>query len=75
MLCDFGLSRLKLDLFRKSQKDTVAKAQSPIAGTMRWQSPERLAGGELTWECDVYGFAMAVYEVGRGSRSNRHVLK
>ncbi len=34
-----------------------------MAGTMRWQSPERLAGSVPTWQCDVYAFAMAVFEV------------
>lgn len=59
-ICDFGLSQLKIDITRKSE---AAAVQAPVQGTMRWQSPERMAGGPLTWRCDVYSFAMTVYEV------------
>jgi serine/threonine protein kinase len=34
-----------------------------MGGTMRWQSPERLQGHDLTRQCDVYSFALVVYEV------------
>jgi len=30
---------------------------------MRWLSPERMKGGQLTWKCDVYSFGMVIYEV------------
>jgi serine/threonine protein kinase len=30
---------------------------------MRWQSPERLAGGALTYACDIYAFGMTLFEV------------
>ena len=58
-ICDFGLSQLKLDMKRKS------KDSGDIAGrgTMRWLSPERMQGGQLTWKCDVYSFGMVIYEV------------
>ncbi|EIW70092.1 hypothetical protein TREMEDRAFT_29882, partial [Tremella mesenterica DSM 1558] len=62
LLCDFGLSRLKMDMSTKSQRDST-KPALPVAGTMRWQSPERLAGGQVTWQCDVYSFGMAIYEI------------
>ncbi|KAK8850608.1 hypothetical protein IAR55_004527 [Kwoniella newhampshirensis] len=65
IICDFGLSQLKLDFTTKSQ--TAADKPTPIAGTMRWQSPERLAGGVLTRENDVYAWSMAVYEVLTGT--------
>lgn len=61
IICDFGLSQLKLDISIRSRNEPAA--QHAIAGTMCWQSPERLAGGRLTWQCDVYAFAIAVYEV------------
>jgi serine/threonine protein kinase len=58
-ICDFGLSQLKLDMKRKSKDsgDIVGR------GTMRWLSPERMQGGQLTWKCDVYSFGMVIYEV------------
>ena len=58
-ICDFGLSQLKTDMKRKS----VGPATEAELGTLRWQSPERLKGGRLTWKCDVYSFAMVMYEV------------
>ena len=58
-ICDFGLSQLKLDMKRKS-KDSGDFAGK---GTMRWLSPERMQGGQLTWKCDVYSFGMVIYEV------------
>jgi serine/threonine protein kinase len=58
-ICDFGLSQLKLDMKRKS-KDSGDIADR---GTMRWLSPERMQGGQLTWKCDVYSFGMVIYEV------------
>jgi len=58
-ICDFGLSQLKLDMKRKS-KDSGDVAGK---GTMRWLSPERMQGGQLTWKCDVYSFGMVIYEV------------
>jgi serine/threonine protein kinase len=59
VICDFGLSRLKMDVYRKSKGDT----SKVVAGTLRWLSPELLNSGKLTWESDVYAFAMAIYEV------------
>ncbi|KAK4689262.1 hypothetical protein P7C73_g848, partial [Tremellales sp. Uapishka_1] len=61
IICDFGLSHLKMDLTRRSASS--ATAPSPLSGTMRWQAPERLAGGPLTTQCDVYAFAMSVFEL------------
>ncbi|OCF54632.1 TKL/TKL-CCIN protein kinase [Kwoniella mangroviensis CBS 10435] len=65
IICDFGLSQLKMDYTTKSHE--FADQPSSVAGTMRWQSPERLAGGLLTRENDVYSWSMAVYEVLTGS--------
>ncbi|WVW80744.1 hypothetical protein I302_102730 [Kwoniella bestiolae CBS 10118] len=65
IVCDFGLSQLKMDYTTKSHD--FADQPTPLAGTMRWQSPERLAGGILTRENDVYSWSMAVYEVLTGS--------
>ena len=64
IICDFGLSHLKLDIMTHSQQD--AEAQLALAGTMRWKSPERLAGGGPTFKADVYAFAMAIFEVYSG---------
>ncbi|WVQ63410.1 uncharacterized protein L199_001563 [Kwoniella botswanensis] len=65
IICDFGLSQLKMDYTTKSHAS--ADQPSSVAGTMRWQSPERLAGGLLTRENDVYSWSMAVHEVLTGS--------
>lgn len=61
VICDFGLSHLKLDLVTKSHHDQAVS--HALGGTMRWQSPERLGGAELTYKTDVYAFGMTIYEV------------
>ncbi|WVR08680.1 hypothetical protein IAU60_005738 [Kwoniella sp. DSM 27419] len=61
VICDFGLSQLKMNFNSKSQGSLGDT--DPSAGTLRWQSPERLAGGPSTKENDVYAWAMAVYEI------------
>lgn len=63
VLCDFGLSHLKLDIVTKSRKD----GKHSLGGTMRWQSPERLAGERLSYACDIYAFGMTLYEVLTGN--------
>ncbi|OCF45644.1 TKL/TKL-CCIN protein kinase [Kwoniella heveanensis CBS 569] len=65
IICDFGLSQLKMDFTSKSQE--LSDEPAPTAGTLRWQSPERLTGGVLTRENDVYAYAMSVYEVLTGT--------
>lgn len=62
MLCDFGLSHLKLDIVTRSKHD----GKHSLGGTMRWQSPERLAGSRLTYACDIYAFGMTLFEVFTG---------
>ena len=71
VICDFGLSHLKRDIATKSHDEAATKRA--IAGTVRWQSPERLAGGRPTWQCDVYAFAMAVFEVSAETSFKVHV--
>jgi serine/threonine protein kinase len=63
-ICDFGLSQLKLDMKRRSKE----KIDPSGKGTMRWLSPERMKGGPLTWKCDVYSFAMVIFEVSMSCR-------
>ncbi|WVF67899.1 hypothetical protein IAT40_002660 [Kwoniella sp. CBS 6097] len=65
IICDFGLSQLKMDFTSKSQE--LFDEPPATAGTLRWQSPERIAGGLLTKENDVYAWAMSVYEVLTGT--------
>ena len=61
VICDFGLSHIKLDITTRSHDEPAA--QHALAGTLRWQSPERLAGGGPTTQSDVYAFAITVFEV------------
>ncbi|ORX40883.1 hypothetical protein BD324DRAFT_647787 [Kockovaella imperatae] len=61
ILCDFGLSKIKLDMVTKSKPDSPMR--SAMGGTMRWQSPERLSGAALSYKDDVYAFAITICEL------------
>lgn len=70
MLCDFGLSRIKADVTSR----TVNSGGGSIVGSRHWMAPERLLGGSLKKSCDIYAFAMTLYEVGTHcSRTESHV--
>ena len=58
LLCDFGLSRIKADVNSRS----MGKATS-IVGSPHWMAPELFQGEKLRFPCDVYSFAMTMYEV------------
>jgi serine/threonine protein kinase len=59
VLCDFGLSRVKADVTSR----TVTAGGGAIVGSRSWMAPERLLGGSLKKPCDIYAFAMTLYEV------------
>jgi serine/threonine protein kinase len=59
ILCDFGLSRIKADVTSR----TLKPGEGHIVGSHCWMAPERLLGGLLTKPCDIYAFAMTLYEV------------
>jgi serine/threonine protein kinase len=59
VLCDFGLSRVKADVTSR----TAANDISGVVGSRNWMAPERLLGGSLKKPCDIYAFAMTLYEV------------
>jgi serine/threonine protein kinase len=59
VLCDFGLSCLKADVtIRTARVDGEG-----VLGSPNWMAPERLLGGSLKMPCDIYAFAMTLYEV------------
>jgi serine/threonine protein kinase len=62
VLCDFGLSRVKADATSR----TVTSGGGPVVGSRCWMAPERLLGGSLKKPCDIYAFAMTLYEVSTG---------
>ncbi|WWD07245.1 hypothetical protein V865_005342 [Kwoniella europaea PYCC6329] len=62
-LCDFGLSQIKIDITSKSANPTEGESN---AGTLRFLPPERLKLSPLTKECDVYSFAMTIYQIYSG---------
>lgn len=59
VLCDFGLSRIQPDV----TSPTMKLGWGHIVGSRYWMAPERLLGGPLTKPCDIYAFAMTLYEV------------
>ncbi|WVW80754.1 hypothetical protein I302_102740 [Kwoniella bestiolae CBS 10118] len=62
-LCDFGLSQIKIDITSKSASPPEGESN---AGTLRFLPPERLKLSPLTKECDVYSFAMTIYQIYSG---------
>ncbi|KAF9531187.1 kinase-like domain-containing protein [Crepidotus variabilis] len=60
VVCDYGLSRLKVDA-----KSHSSKGVDPILvlGGWHWMSPERLLGGMLKKPVDVYAFGMVIWEL------------
>ncbi|CCM04156.1 uncharacterized protein FIBRA_06318 [Fibroporia radiculosa] len=67
IIADFGMSRLKSEVYRLSRK-------SPPDGTLQWQAPEFMAGTSgLTEATDVYSFAICCVEIlSKGELPWRH---
>ena len=59
VLCDFGLSHIKIDINTRTKKGEA----SFVAGSRFWMSPERLAGKSLRQPSDIYAFGMTIFEV------------
>lgn len=57
LLCDFGLSQIKADVNSRSI------ASSILVDSPNWMAPELFKGEILQFPCDVYSFAMTMYEV------------
>jgi serine/threonine protein kinase len=62
VLCDFGLSRVKADVTSR----TIRLGGGSIVGSRSWMAPERLQGDSLKKPCDIYAFAITLYEVCTG---------
>ena len=60
VLCDFGLSRIKADI---TGSTVVQSDQGGLVGSRNWMAPELLLGRSLKKPCDIYAFAMTLYEV------------
>ncbi len=53
-ITDFGLSRVR--------QEVTKQTKSTSSGNVRWLAPEYLLGGEYTPACDVFSFAMVMWE-------------
>ena len=60
VLCDFGLSRIKADI---TGSTVVQSDPGGLVGSRNWMAPELLLGRSLKKPCDIYAFAMTLYEV------------
>ena len=60
VLCDFGLSRMKADI---TSSTVVQSDPGRPVGSRNWMAPELLLGQSLKKPCDIYAFAMTLYEV------------
>ncbi|KAF8811047.1 kinase-like protein [Phlegmacium glaucopus] len=58
LLCDFGLSRIKADVNSRSISSSCTFVGSP-----NWMAPELFKGEKLRFPCDLYSFAMTMYEL------------
>ena len=59
VLCDFGLSQVKVDVASRTTK----KDAEVMVGSRNWMAPELLMGGALKKPCDIYAYGMTIYEV------------
>ncbi|KAJ7924176.1 kinase-like protein [Mycena leptocephala] len=59
LLCDFGLSRLKVDITGR----TRTTGATVVSGSRNWMAPELLSGSLPRTPSDVYAFGMTLYEV------------
>jgi serine/threonine protein kinase len=59
LLCDFGLSEMKVDVDSRSSD----KHSDASEGSRPWMAPERLRGSPLRKPCDIYSLALTMYEV------------
>jgi serine/threonine protein kinase len=62
VLCDFGLSHVKVDVSRRTKKQDA----EVVVGSYNWMAPELLMGGDLEEPCDIYAYGMTIYEVSFG---------
>ena len=60
VLCDFGLSRIKANI---TSSTVVQSDPGGLVGSRNWMAPELLLGRSLKKPCDIYAFAMTLYEV------------
>lgn len=66
VLCDFGLSTVKIDVQSTVAGTTMASVatQKHGGGTLNWKAPELFEqDAEATKESDMYAFAMLMYEL------------
>jgi serine/threonine protein kinase len=59
VLCDFGLTRLKVDIIRRTSREDSGL----VMGSRNWMAPERFCGGALREACDIYSFGMTIFEI------------
>ncbi|KAF8185739.1 kinase-like domain-containing protein [Pholiota molesta] len=62
LLCDFGLSEMKVDVDSRSSD----KHSDASEGSRPWMAPERLRGSPLRKPCDIYSLALTMYEIHSG---------
>ncbi|KAK3246932.1 hypothetical protein CYMTET_43545 [Cymbomonas tetramitiformis] len=66
VLCDFGLSTVKMDVQSTVGGSTLASmaTQKHGGGTLNWKAPELFEQeADVTKQSDVYAFAMVMYEL------------
>lgn len=59
LLSDFGLSKIKAN-----SNSRLTKAVATPQGSLYWMAPELFQGKRMKPPCDIYAFAMTMFEVG-----------
>lgn len=62
---DFGIARL-VPVDDSDTAMTMTATGGPIFGTPRYMSPERIGGGEVTSQSDIFSFGVVAYEWATG---------
>eukprot|EP01090_Pellita_catalonica_P019597 TRINITY_DN6725_c0_g1_i1.p1 TRINITY_DN6725_c0_g1~~TRINITY_DN6725_c0_g1_i1.p1 ORF type:complete len:298 (+),score=58.96 TRINITY_DN6725_c0_g1_i1:46-939(+) len=74
-VCDFGLARQMQESEGGEEVDPMGKIDGTIVGTDFWMSPEVALGNTYDKSCDLFSFAMVLFEIFTRNKPLKRSLK